>query len=602
MKFAKQVITLIGCLALGIFLSCASSIEQQTTQIKKASTLPILEQIAKIRKDGTVQIGSLNVEDPSELDLGSGFFIEHDLIATNIHVVNEKSFAGAVSLVRLVNKPTWFTIKGVIASDPIRDLVILKVVKLGGEDPHILPLGDSDTVQRGDSIVAIGNPGEGDKIVRGDVSTGVISRRTPNFLGISARNNRKGYSGGPVLNVHGKVIGIMYQGHRVGSGYAIPSNYLRALLKNMPIQEKSLEKWREEPLIRHYSTEDAEGPEKLANALKNCDLVIQLTPNYADAYRRRGYVKKKLGDFKGAIKDYDTAIRKGADYAYIYVSRGDVKAKIGDKKGAIKDYGKAIHLDPAYVDAYGSRASAKSDLGNEKGAIEDYNTVIRLKPETDLLALAHLNRGLAKSNLGNKKKAIEDYNTVIRLKPKDGILAAAYINRGTAKSKLGNKKEAVEDYNTVIRLKPDDGLLALAYMNRANTKSDLGDNYAAIQDCNTVIGLTRADPILAEAYNIRGEAKSAQGDNINSIKDYDKAIQLEPNHAEFYYNRGVANAALRRTSEAETDFKTALKLLERRVSGSKSVNKKTGASGWNFYLSVRPDLKADIKKALRELE
>ncbi|MCE2401045.1 serine protease, partial [Candidatus Poribacteria bacterium] len=379
MKIAKKVIALIGCLALGIFLSCASSIEPQTAQSEKASDLPILEQIAEIGKAGTVQIGSLNVEGPPEF--GSGFFIGHDLIATNIHVVNQKSFEGAVSMVRLVNKPTWFTIKGVMASDPIRDLVILKVVKLGGEDPHILPLGDSDTVKKGDSIVTIGNPREGDKIVQGDVSTGVISRRTPNFLDIRARNNRKGYSGGPVLNVHGKVVGIMYQGHRVGGGYAIPSNYLRALLKEMPTQEKSLEKWREEPLIRHYSVVDAEGPEKLANAIKNCDLVIQLAPNYADAYRRRGYVKKKLGDFKGAIKDYDTAIRKGADYAYVYVYRGDVKSEIGDKKGAIKDYDKAIRLDPAYVDAYGSRASAKSDLGNKKDAIEDYDTVIRLKPE-----------------------------------------------------------------------------------------------------------------------------------------------------------------------------------------------------------------------------
>ncbi|MDE0315728.1 MAG: tetratricopeptide repeat protein [Candidatus Poribacteria bacterium] len=602
MKFAKQVITLIGCCVLGIFLSCASSIEQQTTQIKKASTLPILEQIAKIRKAGTVQIGSLNVEDPSELELGSGFFIGPDLIATNIHVVNQKSFAGAVSLVRLVNKPTWFTIKGVMASDPIRDLVILKVVKLGGEDPHILPIGDSDTVQRGDSIVTIGNPGVGDKIVRGDVSTGVISRRTPNFLDIRARNNQKGYSGGPVLNVHGDVIGIMWGGHRIGAGYAIPSNYLKTLLKDMPTQEKSLEKWREEPLIRHYSVVDAEGPEKLADAIENCDLVIQLAPNYADAYRRRGYVKKKLGDFKGAIKDYDTAIRKGADYAYVYVSRGDVKAKIGDKKGAIKDYGKAIHLDPAYVDAYGSRASTKSDLGNEKGAIEDYDTVIRLKPEADLLALAHLNRGNAKSNLGNKKEAIEDYNTTIRLKPENDLLAAAYLNRGNAKSDLGNEKGAIEDYDTVIRLKPEDNILAFAYINRAGTKSDLGNKEGIIEDCNAAIALKPGNIALAVAYYARGKAKSVQGNNKGGIIDYDKAIQLKPNHAEFYYRRGVANAAMGDTSEARKDFKTALKLLNHEHDISKSTIAESDNLNLNLKLNLPSDLKANIKQALRELE
>ena len=600
MKFAKQVIALISCFSLGIFLSCASNIEQQTAQSKKASTLPNLDKVAEIAKAGTVQIGSLNVEGPPSF--GSGFFIRHNLIVTNIHVVNDRSFDGAVSVVRLVNKSTWFTIKGVMASDPIRDLVILKVTKLGGEDPHILSIGDSDTVKRGDSIVAIGNPGEGDKIVQGDVSKGMVGRRTPNFLEIRARNNRKGYSGGPVLNVHGDVIGITFAGHRIGAGYAIPSNYLRALLKDMPTQEKSLEKWREEPLIRHYSAEDAEGPEKLASAIKDCDLAIQLAPDSTDAYLHRGYVKKKLGDFRGAIKDCDTAIRKGADYAHVYVNRGNAKSDAGDKKGAIKDFDKAIHLDPAYTGAYVSRASVKSDLGNKQGAIEDYDTVIRLKPEDDLLTLAYLNRGLAKSNLGNKKKAIEDYNTVIGLKPEDNLLAAAYINRGIAKSNLGNKKEAIEDYDTVIRLKPDDDLLAFAYGNRANTKFDFGDNNGAIEDCNTVIGLAQEDAILAGAYNVRGKAKSANGNNKGGIIDYDKAIQLEPNHAEFYYNRGVANAAIGDTLEAKKDLKFALKLLNQEHDISKSTIAETDNFNMKVKLNLPSDLKADIKKALLDLE
>ncbi len=74
MKFAKQVIALVGCLALGIFLSCTSSIEQQTSQIKKASTLPNLDKIAEIALAGTVQIGSLNVEGPR--NSGVGFLLD----------------------------------------------------------------------------------------------------------------------------------------------------------------------------------------------------------------------------------------------------------------------------------------------------------------------------------------------------------------------------------------------------------------------------------------------------------------------------------------------------------------------------------------------
>ena len=600
MKIAEKVLVFIGCLSIGILLSCGASVKQPATRSEKISARPDLDQIAKTGKAGTVQIGSLSVEGPPTL--GCGFFISPDLIVTNVHVINQKSFESAVSIAKLVNKPTWYTIEGVMASDPKRDLVILKVAKVTGEDAHVLSLGDSETVEEGDRIVAIGNPGQDGKFLQGDVSVGWISRTTSNFLDLRARNNRKGYSGGPVLNVHEEVIGIMFQGHRVGAGYAIPSNYLRGLLKDLPTQAKPLEKWREEPLVRYYSAVDAEDRGEFKNAIKVYDTVIRLAPDFADAYINRGDARRKLGNLEGAIKDYNMAIRLGDDYAYVYVNRGIAKVDLGDQKDAIKDYDRAIHLDPAYVDAYSRRAGAKSDLGDQKGAIEDYNAVIHLKPEDDLLTKAYLNRGIAKSDLGDQKGAIEDYNTVIHLKPENDLLSSAYVNRGIAKSDLGNKKGAIEDYNTAIRLKPEKGVLALAYVNRGNAKSNLGDNTGAIEDCNTAIRLQSGDTILAAAYNIQGKAKSAQGNNIDSIIDYDKAIQLEPNHAQFYYNRGVAKVALGRTSEAKTDFKTALKLLQQPKSTSRSTRKETGSENLKIHLGVSPSLKTDIEKALRDLE
>ncbi len=597
MKFAEKVLAFIGCLAVGILLSCSSSIKKQS---EKVSDRPDLDQIAKIGKAATVQIGSLSVE--GSPTLGSGFFVKHNLIVTNVHNINQKSFDGAVSVAKLVNKPTWYTIDGVMTSDPKRDLVILKVTKVMGEDASVLSFSDSGTVEKGDRIIVIGNPGQDDKVLQGDVSVGSISRVTPNFLGLRARNIRKGYSGGPVLNVHGDVIGIVFQGYRVGAGYAIPSNYLRELLKDLPTQPKPLEKWREEPLIRYYSAVDAEERGEFKNAIKIYDEVIRLTPDFADVYINRGDVRRKLGDLEDAIKDYDAAIRLRDDYAYVYVSRGIAKSNLGDQKGAIKDYDRAIRLDPAYVDAYGHRAGAKSDLGDRKGAIEDYDTIIHLKPGDDLLVLAYVNRGIAKSDLGDQKGAIEDYDAVIHLKPEDDLLALAYVNRGIAKSDLGNKKGAIEDYNTVIHLKPEKSVLALAYVNRGSAKSNLGDNAGAIEDCNTAIRLQSGDTILAVAYNMQGRAKSDQGNNIDSIIDYDKAIQLEPNHARFYYDRGVANVALGRTSEAKTDFKTALKLLQQSKSTSRSTRKETGSENLKVYLSIDPSLKTDIEKALRDLE
>ena len=436
MKFAKKILAFVGCFAFGVFLSCASSIEQQTTQEEKVSALPNLEQIAEIGKAATVQIGSLSVEGPPTL--GSGFFIGPDLIVTNIHVVNQRSFDGAVSVAKLVDKPTWYTIKGVMTSDPKRDLVILKVAKVESENPPILSLGDSDTVKMGDNIIAIGNPRQGSKFVQGDVSKGTISRRTSHFFRVKATNIRYGYSGGPVLNVHGDVIGVISRGHGVGSGYAVPSNYLQALINDLPMQAKSLEEWREAPLIRFYSAmREAEMRGKFADAIKGYDTAIHLAPDFADAYINRGDARETLGDIEGAVRDYDMAIRLGADFIFVYASRG----------------------------------TARSNLGDHQGAIEDYDTAIGLKPEDALLATVYVNRSSVMSNLGDHSSAVEDSNRAIGLKPDGTLLAAAYINRGDARVDLGDNKGAIEDSNKVIGLKPDDTLLAAAYNVRGKAKS-----------------------------------------------------------------------------------------------------------------------------------
>ena len=503
MKFAKEILAFIGCLALGVFLSCTSGIKQQTAESRRAATRPNLEQIAKNGKASTVQIGSLSVEGPPSL--GSGFLIRHDLVVTNVHVVNQRSFDGAISVAKLVNKPTWYTIKGVVASDPKRDLVVLKVAKVGGEDGHVLSLAESDTVKKGDRIIVIGNPGQDGKFLQGDVSVGWISRRTPNFLDFRARNNRKGYSGGPVLNIHGDVIGITFQGHRVGAGYAIPSNYLKALLKKIPTQPKPLEKWREEPLVRYYSTVEAMNRGKSKTAVKNFDTIIHLAPDFADTYINRGEAKRQLGAFEAAIKDFDMAIRLGDDYAYVYVKRGEAKQSLGDNKGAIKDFDIAIRFDSAYVQALINRGDAKSNLGDEKGALEDFDAVIQLKPKGIALPLAFVKRASAKSDLDDNEGAIEDCNTVIRLRPVDILLAAAYNIRGKAKSAQGNNEESIIDYDRAVHLEPNHPEL---YYNRGVANAASGLTSDAENDLKTALK-------LLEQWGSVSESVSGETDSLN---------------------------------------------------------------------------------------
>jgi S1-C subfamily serine protease len=158
------------------------------------------------------------------LSLGSGFFVRDVEIASNLHVVE----GAARGYAKLVGQKPKYDIEGIIAVDPERDLVVLKV---SGAGAPALALGSSDSVQVGESVYAVGNP----QGLEGTFSQGIVSSvrevGTDRLLQITAPIS-PGSSGGPVLNGKGEVIGVSVATFRGGQNlnFAIPSNYLKTLL------------------------------------------------------------------------------------------------------------------------------------------------------------------------------------------------------------------------------------------------------------------------------------------------------------------------------------------------------------------------------------
>ncbi|MDE0685698.1 MAG: serine protease, partial [Candidatus Poribacteria bacterium] len=128
---------------------------------------------------------------------GTGFFVDPDLIVTNLHGV-----AGAPALVaELVSSETQFPVEGVVASDIANDLTVLKVTGEGIP----LSLGDSNAVQIGDTVCTVGYP-RGEKGVATQVTIHGIRDRDKHFEINEAFD--PGQSGSPLLNSEGEVIGV----------------------------------------------------------------------------------------------------------------------------------------------------------------------------------------------------------------------------------------------------------------------------------------------------------------------------------------------------------------------------------------------------------
>jgi serine protease Do len=165
--------------------------------------------------------------------LGSGVIVTNEgHIITNNHVVDqvdeiEVQFSdGRTKKARLVG------------ADSQVDLAVLKV-----DDPGVKPLklADSDTVQAGDFVLAIGNPfGFEETVTDGIISSKGRPNRTDAFGELLQTNAaiNPGNSGGPLINLRGEVIGIntaiiSRSGGSQGIGFAIPSNTVHTALESL---------------------------------------------------------------------------------------------------------------------------------------------------------------------------------------------------------------------------------------------------------------------------------------------------------------------------------------------------------------------------------
>lgn len=272
-----RALGIIGALALAvillpIFMGCATKqgtlrVNAQgilTKETQSKANSKTIQQAVKKALDSTVRL-VMQDANGKYLEVGSGFFVRPNLIATNFYVMNgvlgdellvdgdtKYNIESLNGYAQLVGKDTTYNIESIF-SDVAHRLVLLEVT---APDVEPLSLGDSDTIQRGTPVYAMETPSESEDMF----SKGIMTYRSiedgmtsvgqdgfdaiegliihgpylylPNveWLGLTSQISRKG-SGGPVLNGKGEVIGV--SSHRgVSDNYCmISSKTLKDLLR-----------------------------------------------------------------------------------------------------------------------------------------------------------------------------------------------------------------------------------------------------------------------------------------------------------------------------------------------------------------------------------
>ena len=110
--------------------------------------------------------------------------------------------------------------------------------------------------------------------------------------------------------------------------------------------------------------------EKYPDAISNFNKVIQVNPNHEKALYNRALAKGLLEDYSNAIKDLDKCISINPNYAMAFYNRAYWKELLENYTEAISDYKKAIEIDQHYTEAYIALAYAYSQNGDKVNACE----------------------------------------------------------------------------------------------------------------------------------------------------------------------------------------------------------------------------------------
>ena len=178
--------------------------------------------------------------------LGSGVIVRPDgLIVTNKHVIE-----GAEKINVVLSDRREFTAK-IVVTDDRTDLAILQVDTRGEKLP-VLALRDSDDLEVGDLVLAIGNPfGVGQTVTSGIVSALARTRVTSSDLNFFIQTDaaiNPGNSGGALVTMDGKLAGVntaifSKSGGSLGIGFAIPSNMVRAVINGITKDGRLVRPW-----------------------------------------------------------------------------------------------------------------------------------------------------------------------------------------------------------------------------------------------------------------------------------------------------------------------------------------------------------------------
>jgi tetratricopeptide (TPR) repeat protein len=300
---------------------------------------------------------------------GSGFFITKDgELVTNYHVIK-----GATNVVARIPSGAYYNLKGIRSADEESDLAVLQFD--ARETPWIRKTGNSDRIQVGDEVYAIGTPAG----LESSYSSGIVNNPSRKigkrifiqFTAPIAPDN----GGGGLFNRKGELIGITAGSEAIleavrsplpeNLNFAVPINEVKEVLSDHTAALHG-----QTPAYYYALGNLADNRKQWDKAIELYQHSLMLDPNYADAYLGLGGDYYQKGDYRLEVQSYEKATLRDPQNARAFYCLGSAYEETGDYARAIEAYKKALNLDPYYKDALYELVIVYLTLGDSAKARE----------------------------------------------------------------------------------------------------------------------------------------------------------------------------------------------------------------------------------------
>ena len=383
-----------------------------------------------------------------------------------------------------------------------------------------------------------------------------------------------GMSGGPILDVEGRVVGIhgKAEGEKIeekndeislGYSLAIPigefNNKERNLPKDLDLNLGKLEINTNRPQITSA----------LRQNVIDAILTTKVPQSNADSCQwvKRGNQQWRTLDYEAAKISFNNAIAKqdgqcdrlawygiglsliGSDFTNPPTSQTAVEDRKAKYKDAAVAFRKASKFAPDFAAAIRRESIAWRAAGETEPALAAINKAIKLDPDSSSL---YNDKGALHAQLNQIAEASAAYNRAIKL---DRTSSLPHYNLGLIFGYQEEWQKAIAkfDESLVYDLK-----YAPAYFNRGNAYYASGDRDKARSNYETAIELESNYP---EAHHNLGYIYDRQSNYDAALEKYDQAIALNNDYRRAYLNRARVYAILGRWSEAEADYDWAIDTL-----------------------------------------